>query len=287
MQRIGIAVHPRRDLRGALATLEDWVGRNDVGLVQVHAPGDGPAVAPAGRAEDCDVVLALGGDGTTLAAVHAAAPVGRPVMGVACGSLGALTAVTADKLEAALDALAAGNWTARRLPGVVADTNGTRLVAANDIVLVRAAAGQVTAEIRIDGELLIRFAGDGVVAGTPLGSTAYTLASGGPMLVPGSEGMVITPLAPHGGVCPPVVTGPATRVEVLLDPGYGGARVEVDGQVRAVLESLSPETFSLSYEREFATLVELGDHEPMLAGLRRRRIIVDSPRMTAREERKT
>ena len=120
MERIGIVVHPRRDLRGALATLEDWAGRNDVGLVQVHAPGDGPAVAPAGRAEDCDVVLALGGDGTTLAAVHAAAPAGRPVMGVACGSLGALTAVTADKLEAALDALAAGNWTARRLPGVVA-----------------------------------------------------------------------------------------------------------------------------------------------------------------------
>jgi NAD+ kinase len=286
MERIGIVVHPRRDLRGALATIEGWAGRNEVELVQVQKPGAGPQVAPAGEAADCDVVLALGGDGTTLAAVHAAAPADRPVMGVACGSLGALTAVTADKLEAALEALQAGNWDVRRLPGVVADANGSRLVAANDIVFVRAAAGQVTAEIRIDGELLIRFAGDGVVAGTPLGSTAYTLASGGPMLAGGAEGMAITPLAPHGGVCPPVVTGVGAKVDVLLDPGYGGARVEVDGQVQAELESLSPQTFSLTYERDFATLVELGDHEPALAGLRRRRIIVDSPRMTARDERK-
>src|SRR5262245_892269 len=117
MERIGIVVHPRRDLRGALATIEGWAGRNEVELVQVQEPGAGPQVAPPGEAADCDVVVALGGDGTTLAAVHAAAPAGRPVMGVACGSLGALTAVTADKLDAALEALEAGNWSARRLPG--------------------------------------------------------------------------------------------------------------------------------------------------------------------------
>jgi NAD+ kinase len=286
MERIGIVVHPRRDLRRALATVKDWLERRGMELVQVQAPGNGPEVAPAGDAAGCDVVLALGGDGTTLAAVHAAAPAGKPVLGVACGSLGALTAVNADRLEAALDAFAGGDWTPHGLPAVVATVNGHRLVAVNDLVLVRAGAGQVTVEVTIDGELLIRYAGDGVVAGTPLGSTAYTLASGGPMLVPGTEGMVITPLAPHGGVCPPVVTSPVTRVEILLDPGYGGARVEVDGQVRKTLESLTPETFSLTYERDFATLVELGEHEPLLAGLRRRRILVDSPRMSARDDRK-
>lgn len=286
MDRIGVVVHPRRDLRNALGVLSSWSEQHGVELVQVHAPGDGPKVAPAGEAADCDLVLALGGDGTTLAAVHAAAPHERPVLGVACGSLGALTAVSADKLEAALDAVDSGDWSPRRFPALVVEREGERLTAVNDIVLVRAGAGQVTAEIRIDGELLIRFAGDGVVVGTPLGSTAYTLASGGPMLVPGAAGMVLTPLAPHGGVCPPVVTGPDAKVEVLLDPGYGGARVEVDGQVRAELASLKPETFALSYAEEFATLIELGDHEPVLAGLRRRRIIIDSPRMTAREDRK-
>jgi NAD+ kinase len=286
MERIGVVIHPRRDLRRALATVRDWLDRHGMELVQVRAPGDGPEVAPAGDPADCDVLLALGGDGTTLAAVHAAATARRPVLGVACGSLGALTAVNADRIEAALDAFAGGDWTPRALPAVVAEAGGQRLISVNDLVLVRDGAGQVTVEIAIDGELLIRFAGDGVVAGTPLGSTAYTLASGGPMLAPGAEGMVVTPLAPHGGVCPPVVAGPATRVEIRLDPGYGGARVEVDGQVRKTLESMTPETFTLTYERDVATLVELGEHEPMLAGLRRRGIIVDSPRMTAREARK-
>jgi NAD+ kinase len=285
MKRIGIVVHPRRDLRNALATTRAWAEAHGVDLVQVQTPGNSPEVAQAGEPGDCDVVMALGGDGTTLAAVHAAAPVGRPVFGVACGSLGALTAVTADKLEAALDALEADTWTPRPFPAVVAESEGRRLTAVNDVVLVRAGAGQVTAEVRIDGELLIRFAGDGVVVGTPLGSTAYTLASGGPMLAPGASGMVVTPLAPHGGVCPPVVTGPAARIDIRLDPGYGGARVEVDGQVQAELASLHPEELTLRYDEDFATLVELGDHESMFAGLRRRRIIIDSPRMTAREGR--
>ena len=74
-------------------------------------------------------------------------------------------------------------------------------------MLVRAGAGQVMVEVEVDGERFIRLAGDGVVAATPLGSTAYTLAAGGPMLAPGAAGMVVTPLSPHGGVCPPLVDG--------------------------------------------------------------------------------
>ena len=152
-------------------------------------------------------------------------------------------------------------------------------------MLVRAGAGQVTIEIEVDGERYVRFAGDGLVAATPLGSTAYTLASGGPMLAPGSTALVLTPLSPHGGVCPPIVTGPESEVSVTLDPGHGGARVEVDGQIKDVLERLEPVTFSLTLEPEFATLVSIGEEEPVFAGLRRRRILLDSPRVLAREER--
>ena len=114
------------------------------------------------------------------------------------------------------------------------------LRAINDLVLVRAAAGQALVEIEVDGERFIRLAGDGVVAATPLGSTAYTIAAGGPMLAPGASGMVVTPLAPHGGVCPPLVTAPDTRVRITLDPGHGGARIELDGQVYESLAPLKP-----------------------------------------------
>jgi NAD+ kinase len=285
LDRIGVVAHPRRDVRTALETVRAWAERQGADLVQVQAPGHGQEVAPAGAAADCDLIVALGGDGTTLAALHAAAPFGVPVFGVACGSLGALTTVTADELGAALDSMAAGDWEARTLPGLVAEHGTRRLTALNDLVLIRRGAGQVAIEVRLDDERLIRFAGDGLVAATPLGSTAYTLAVGGPMLAPGTAGLVVTPLAPHGGVCPPVVTAPPTRVDVTLDPGYGGARIEIDGQIVDELTSPSAVTLAITFAPEVATLVSLGHHEPAITGLRRRRILLDSPRVLARDER--
>ena len=284
--RIALVVHPRRELGRALATLRAWAEAQGAELVQLPSPGKIQAVAPLGEAEGADLVVALGGDGTTLAALRAAAAVQLPVLGVACGSLGALTAVTADRLEDALHRIEAGDWSERRLPALVVERDGEEDARAiNDLVLVRGGAGQVMVEVEIDGERYIRLAGDGLVAATPLGSTAYTLAAGGPMLAPGALGLVLTPLSPHGGVCPPLVAAEASAVRVILEPGHGGARVELDGQVHDVLEPLITATFGLRLEREHGTLVSLGEHEPLIAGLRRRRILLDSPRLLARDDR--
>jgi NAD+ kinase len=282
--RIGLAVHPRRELDNALATVRDWAERQNAEVVQIASLER--EVAPPGDAADCDLAIALGGDGTTLAALHAAAPAGRPVLGVACGSLGALTSVTAAKLDDALDRVAAGDWTPRPLPALRAEADGAEpLHALNDLVLVRAGAGQVMVEVTVDDERFVGFGGDGIVAATPLGSTAYTLAAGGPMIAPGGDALVLTPLSPHGGVCPPLVASDANGVAITLDPGNGGARIEVDGQISAVLDRLEPVTFALRLEPGFATLVSLGEDESAIAGLRRRRILIDSPRMVVRDER--
>jgi NAD+ kinase len=282
--RIGLAVHPRRELDNALATVRDWAERQNAEVVQIASLER--EVAPPGDAADCDLAIALGGDGTTLAALHAAAPAGRPVLGVACGSLGALTSVTADKLDDALDRVATGDWTPRPLPALRAEADGAEpLHALNDLVLVRAGAGQVMVEVTVDDERFVGFGGDGIVAATPLGSTAYTLAAGGPMIAPGGNALVLTPLSPHGGVCPPLVASDANEVAITLDPGNGGARVEVDGQISAVLDRLEAVTFALRLEPGFATLVSLGEDESAIAGLRRRRILIDSPRMVVRDER--
>src|SRR6187402_2604918 len=108
--RIGLVVHPNRPLVNALAELRRWAQANDAELVQVPVRGQDRVVAEPGDAASCDVIVALGGDGTTLAALHAAAPVGKPVLGVACGSLGALTATTPGDAFSALDRLVAGDW---------------------------------------------------------------------------------------------------------------------------------------------------------------------------------
>src|SRR5918993_2596286 len=102
--RIGLAVHPRRELDSALATVREWAERQGAAVVQVASHERD--VAPHGEVTACDLVIALGGDGTALAALHAAAPHDRPVLGVACGSLGALTATTAEDLDEALGSVA-------------------------------------------------------------------------------------------------------------------------------------------------------------------------------------
>lgn len=281
IDRLGVVVHPSRALDRALETVRSWAERRGADVVQV-ANEHVREVAPAGPVESCDLVLALGGDGTTLAALRTAAGAGKPVLGVACGSLGALTAVVAPHLGEALDHLAEGRWAPRRLPGaVVAADGGAPAVALNDLVVVRAGASQVAVAIRVDDELYLRFAGDGLVVATPLGSSAYTLATGGPVVAPSAGSLVLTPIAPHGGCCPPLVVGPQSRVTIDVEPGHGGVRVELDGQIAPV----QPRRLDVTWRPGHATLVELGSSEPFITGLRRRRILMDSPRVLARDER--
>jgi NAD+ kinase len=282
LTRIGVVVHPHRRLERALESLRAWTEAHGADVVQIPIRGQDRVVAPAGDAASCDLVVALGGDGTTLAALHAAAPHHLPVLGIACGSLGALTATSADATDEALTRFAAGAWHRRVLPGVGVSADGSETHhAINDLVVVRKGANQVVIGIHVDGELYVRFAGDGVVLSTPLGSSAYTMAAGGPMLAAGTEAIVVTPVAAHGGSTPPLVVGAASAVTIEIEGGFGGARIEFDGQIK----ELEPRVLTTSWCADYATLVRFDGAESAFAGLRRRRILMDSPRVVAREER--
>ena len=282
MKRIGLVVHPRRPLDGPLARLQAWSQAEGVEMVQVPMDGVDRVVAEPGDAATCDVIVALGGDGTTLAALHAGARSGKPVLGIACGSLGALAATVAEDIENALARFAAGNWGRRRVPAVaVTAEDGATFVAINDFVVVRKRASQIAVAIDVDGDRFIGFAGDGIVIATPLGSSAYTMAAGGPVVAPGTDALVLTPLAPHGGTVPPLVVARGSEVTLAVEPGYYGARMEIDGHVA----ELSGMRLSLSWRRDYATLVAFDGAESFFAGLRRRGILADSPRMLARAKR--
>src|SRR3954467_6108046 len=171
LRRLGLVVHPRREIDNALDSLRRWSDQREVDLVQVPTTGQRRRVAEPGDPADCDLIVALGGDGTTLAAIRAPAGSGKPVLGVACGSLGALTATTADELVVALDRVAADDWIPKRLPAVVVEReDAEELVGVNDVVVVRQGAGQISAAVHVDGELFIRIAGDGMVVATAVGS---------------------------------------------------------------------------------------------------------------------
>src|SRR5688572_24730035 len=188
--QLGLVVHPRREVEGALDTIRGWASANDATVGQVPIAGQSRRVAEPVDAAACDLLLAVGGDGTALAALHAAASPDRPVLGVACGSIGVLTSVPADRLPSALDLVTEGKWTPWPLPALAIEAGGAGVrVAINDFVVIRDGPGQVVTEIRVDGERYARTAGDGVVVATPVGSSAYTMAAGGPILMPGGHGI--------------------------------------------------------------------------------------------------
>src|SRR3954447_10675208 len=192
VEPLALVVHPRREIDTALDNARTWAFANGATIVQIHVSGQERVVADPGEVASCDLVLAVGGDGTALHALHAAAAVNRPVLGVACGSLGALTATAAEDLREALDSIAAGRWSPRRLPGLQVRGGQEGRVAINDVVIVRRGPSQVIVEIHVDDQVYVRYAGDGLVVATPAGSSAYTLAAGGPILAERSDGIVLT-----------------------------------------------------------------------------------------------
>jgi len=281
-QRIGLLVHPTRNLDKPLGLLRDWAQRHGAEIVQLVASYPQRAVAEPGEAADTDVIVSIGGDGTTLAALRAGAEAGRPVLGVSCGSLGALATVMSGDIDRALDRFSQGDWRPRMFPALsIAHGSGESLFALNDVALVRDAGGQVRLTVHVDGALFARIAGDGAVVSTPLGTSGYAISAGGPLLLTGVDGFVFTPLPKHGGFAPPLVIDSGSQLVLDATDSYASARLEIDGQVAGSCVG----SYAITFRPGVATQVTFDDTEPLLAGLRRRRILFDSPRFLAEADR--
>jgi NAD+ kinase len=282
--RLALVVHPTRPIDVALGELHAWARERGVEVFQPPVVGwSGRQVAPEGELARGDLIVALGGDGTMLSALRASAPVEAPVLGVACGSVGALAAVSAEQIVAALDRVEAGDWTARALPALAIHADGgPDLWATNDFVIVRRRAAQVIAEVRVDGELYVRLSGDGLIVASPLGSAAYSMAAGGPLLAAGTPAFVCTPLAMHGGNAPPLVVPATSSVGVTVQPSFAGFDVEIDGHA----QQLEAREYRVGLHDDKLTLVSFGEPGPGLEVLRVRGVIADSPRVLARDARR-
>jgi NAD+ kinase len=279
---LGLVVHPSRSVDDPLRLVREWTEQHGVDVVQVPAAYSQRRVAEEGEAADSDLIVSIGGDGTTLAALRSAALAGRPVLGIACGSLGALATVAVPDVTRSLERFSRGEWEPREFPALgVTRPDGEPLFALNDVAVVRAGGGQVRVSAHVDGGLYARIAGDGAIVSTPIGSSGYTISAGGPLLATGLDGFVFTPLPKHGGFVPPLVIPAESVLELEVGAGFGGARLEVDGQVAAD----RVQSLTVRWRDEAATMVSFPDQETLTAGLRRRRIILDSPRVAADTER--
>lgn len=281
-RRVGILVHPTRNVDEPLQILREWTRGHGIDLVQIAATYPQRRVAEQGDAGDADLIVSIGGDGTMLAALRAGAVADRPVLGIGAGSLGALANVTVPDALRSLERFGRGEWRPRRFPALsIARPQADSLFALNDVAVVRDGGGQVRLSALVDGTVFARLAGDGAVVSTPIGTSGYGISAGGPLLLTGVDAFVLTPLPKHGGFAPPLVMGPSSKLELDITASFGGTRLEVDGQVA----DHTAGSLTITFLPGVVTQVSFDDQEPLLAGLRRRGILVDSPRLLAESTR--
>lgn len=221
-----------RDLAAALAArgVEVVMEKRTAELAGGRAAGE-PELSSA-----CDLLIVLGGDGTILRALHRFRGAVPPVLGINVGSLGFLTGVSGEEWEQAVESIAAGDYQLStrtllrvelRRPGGAAEI----FTGLNDAVVSRGHHSQlIKVEVRIDGEGLSVYHADGLIVATPTGSTAYSMSAGGPLLLPDSACLVITPICPHVLTNRSTVVADTAQLELrLVGPGPG-VTVNVDGQ---------------------------------------------------------
>jgi len=212
-----------------------------------------------------DMFLALGGDGTVLSVCRRLGARARPVLGVKFGHKGFLAEVLPEEMEEAGHRLAAGHYRVSPRMRVEAAVlrRGRRvagLTALNDLVIHSGPLARVIfLDVRVDGELVSSYDADGVIIATPTGSTAYSLAAGGPIVAPEIDALVVTPICAHTLAARPMVVGPGSVIEVRVVSRERTAALTADGQVPVKL--LSGDAVRVRRAQQPFLLVELGERQ--------------------------
>jgi NAD+ kinase len=246
VRRLGVVGNPRYP--GLAAVLRRIVRRApDLGFTPAFEPEvrdlvDGGELL--GSPDGLDVLVTLGGDGTMLRGARFLAGARVPILGINLGRLGFLSCCGVERLEEALEEMAAGRRVIESRMMLVGCTGRAsagggipaRWLALNDIVLHKIGFARVVQlRVSVDGEPIAAFQADGLIVSTPTGSTAYSLSAGGPVVEPGVESILLTPISPHTLALRPVVLPPAARVVVRSEGTTGELAVTVDGQVGATV----------------------------------------------------
>ena len=237
VRTLGIVLHPRRDSADAVNTIIRWEttrGVTVLGLAEEVGRFDCAAVmVPAATmADQADLLVALGGDGTILRAMRLSDGRRAVVLGVNLGKLGFLAEVDIPDLPGALSAVGDGDYEIEMRTALDAAIGPQRLTAFNDIVVVRVPGeGTAAIDLSVEGHHFVSYAADAVIVSTPTGSTAYNFSAGGPIVAPSVQGILVTPSAPHSVFNRTVMIDHRHTLSLRILPSSGRLAVEVDGMV--------------------------------------------------------
>jgi len=243
IKRVGIISKPKKTEIGELVTpLLDWLRKREIDVCI-----DKETAATLAVPEKCvtrnempsvvDLLVVLGGDGTLLAMARALAGKPVPILGVNLGGLGFLTVITREELYPTLEGVLSGNFQTERRVQIAAeivraDEAIASYLALNDVVLNKGAIARILDfEVFVDGKFVSNYKSDGLIVSTPTGSTAYSLAAGGPVVAPSVQAFIITPICAHTLTNRPLVISDTSQVEVVVKSQRESSYVTVDGQV--------------------------------------------------------
>ena len=190
-----------------------------------------------------DYVIVLGGDGTLLSAARVVAKAGVPILGVNLGTLGFLTEVPAAELYPALEAIHAGSYSVDARSLVHCDLiRGGKPVgsydALNDVIVNKVSIARLASlDLYIDEVYVSNYKADGMIIATPTGSTAYSLAAGGPILMPSVEALVVNPVSPHSLTHRALVVRDSSEIVISVSMDHEEAYLSIDGQVGMPLKN--------------------------------------------------
>jgi NAD+ kinase len=241
VSRVGFILKPDKSQAGLLVEeLAAWLReRGHTAVVTTEdqiAPAGAEVVPEEQFGEVIDLAVVLGGDGTMLRASRLVADYHRPVLGINLGQLGFLAGFAPETAAVHLEAALSGRLarTERMRLAVTFKRAGAEPVvryALNDAVLHQGAMARlVEIDAFVDDELVTSYRADGLIIATPTGSTAYNMAAGGPIVVPGQNAMALTPICAHSLTNRPLVISASATIRLMLGADVRGVLLTVDAQ---------------------------------------------------------
>jgi NAD+ kinase len=247
IKKIGV-IFKRQDSRvqGIAGDIVPWLQSRGVEVFLDKAltdqcPVAASFVSPEELVQRVEIVSVFGGDGTLLYAARLIGTKSIPILGINLGSLGFLTEVRLDEMHAAFEAVLSGQYRVeeRMLLNVEVFRNGSviaQYLALNDAVINKGALARIIdLEVSVNSEPVLYTRADGLIISSPTGSTAYSLAAGGPILYPTLDAVIITPICPHALANRPLVIPDSHTLGICLKHGTD-VMLTVDGQVGMPLQ---------------------------------------------------
>lgn len=192
--------------------------------------------------DKADMIIVLGGDGTLISAIRVLGQKSTPILGINLGRLGFLTETKVDDALDTLKGIILGNFKTERRMKLYSEIkckneNVFNIDALNDVVINKGALARIIEiDVSINGQYVNTYRADGLIIATPIGSTAYTLAAGGPIVYPGLNSIIITPICPHSLTHRPIVISEDSEIHIKVKNDDEKVFVTFDGQVCKKLE---------------------------------------------------